>query len=148
MCNISASVKAAPLMISGALNGLSGCLWYDEGTTKLLLEYLTSMKSYDKQNAQPMFCHGLCHWYFQPTPESYVIDTPADVSRRLDSYIVDTSADTGWAKDLRCIQRAIRCPIVWHSDRPVCMGVYCWTKRLCSVAFQCYNMHPCILCRP
>ena len=38
-------------MISGVLNGPSGCLWYDEGTTKLLLEYLTSMKSYDKQNA-------------------------------------------------------------------------------------------------
>ena len=27
-CNLSTSVKAAPLMISGALNGSSGCLWY------------------------------------------------------------------------------------------------------------------------
>ena len=97
---------------------------------------------------QPMFCHGLCHWYSQPTPESYVIDTPAEVGRCLDSYIVDTLADTGWAKDLRCIQRAIWCPVVWHSDHPVCMGVYCWTRKLCSVAFQRYDMQPCTLCRP
>ena len=94
-----------------------------------------------------MDSHGLCHWYSQPTPESYVIDTPADVGRRLDSYIVDTSADTSWAEDLRCIQRAIPCPMVWHSDRPVCMGVYCWTRTLCSVAFQRYNMHPCTFCK-
>ena len=44
------SVKAAPPMISGALNGPSGCLRYDEGTTKLLGQYLTSMESCDVQN--------------------------------------------------------------------------------------------------
>ena len=97
---------------------------------------------------QPMFCHGLCHWYSQPTPESYVIDTPANVGRCLDSYIVDMSADAGWAKDLRCIQRAIQCPVGWHLDCLVCIGVYCWTRKLCSVAFQWYNMDPCTLCRP
>ena len=43
---------------------------------------------------------------------AYIIDTPADVGQCLDSYIFDTSADTGWAKDLQCIQRAIRCPVV------------------------------------
>ena len=95
-----------------------------------------------------MDSHGLCHWYSQPTPESYVIDTPADVGQHLDSYIFDMSANTSWAKDLWCIQWAIQCPVVWHSDRPVCMGVYCWTRKLCSVAFQWYNMHPCTLCRP
>ena len=91
--------------------------------------------------------HGLCHWYSQPTLESYVTDTPAHVGQHLDSYIVDRSADTCWAKDLRCIQRTIRYPAVWHSDRPVCIGVYCWSRKLCSVAFQWYNMHPCTFCR-
>ena len=94
-----------------------------------------------------MDSHGLCHWYSQLTPESYVIDTPADVGQCLDYYIFDMSADTGWAKDLRCIQRAIQCPVVWHSDHPVCMGVYCWTRKLCSVAFQRYNMHPFTFCK-
>ena len=94
-----------------------------------------------------MDSHGLCHWYSQPTPESYVIDTPANVGRRLDSYIFDTSTDTSWAEDLRCIQRAIRCPVIWHSDHPVCMGVYCWTRKLCPVAFQWYNMHPFTFCK-
>ena len=28
MCNLSASVKAVPVIISSALNGTSGCLWY------------------------------------------------------------------------------------------------------------------------
>ena len=51
MCNLSMSVKAAPLMISGALNGPSSCLWYDEGTTKLLAQYLTSMESCDVQDS-------------------------------------------------------------------------------------------------
>ena len=99
-------------------------------------------------SGQPMFCHGLCHWYSQSTPESYVIDTPANVGWCLISYIVDTSADTGWAEDLQCIQRAIQCPVGWHSDCLVCIGVYCWTRKLCYVAFQRYNMHPCTLCRP
>ena len=45
--NLSLSVKAAPPMISGALNGPSGCLWYDERSTKLLGEYPTSMESCD-----------------------------------------------------------------------------------------------------
>ena len=45
------SVKAAPLMIFGALNGPSGCLRYDEGTTKLLGQYLTSMESCDVQDS-------------------------------------------------------------------------------------------------
>ena len=51
ICNLSISVKAAPLMISGALNGPSGCLRYDEGTTKCLVEYLTSMESCDMQDS-------------------------------------------------------------------------------------------------
>ena len=45
------SVEAAPPMISGALNGPSGCLLYDEGTTKLLGQYLTSMESCDVQDS-------------------------------------------------------------------------------------------------
>ena len=45
------SVKAAPLMISSALKGPSGCLQYDEGTTKLLGQYLTSMKICDMQDS-------------------------------------------------------------------------------------------------
>ena len=45
------SVKAAPPMISGALNGPSSCLRYDEGTTKLLGQYLTSMKICDMQDS-------------------------------------------------------------------------------------------------
>ena len=45
------SVTAAPPMISGALNGPSGCLQYDEGTTKLLGQYLTSMDSCDVQDS-------------------------------------------------------------------------------------------------
>ena len=49
--NLSISVKAAPSMISGALNGPSGCLQYDEGTTKCLVEYLTSMESCDMQDS-------------------------------------------------------------------------------------------------
>ena len=51
ICNLSISVKAAPLMISGALNGPSSCLWYDEGTRKLLVEYLTSMESCHMQDS-------------------------------------------------------------------------------------------------
>ena len=39
------------MVISSASNGPSSCLWYDGGSTKVLLEYFTSMKSYDKQNA-------------------------------------------------------------------------------------------------
>ena len=38
-------------MISGALSGPSGCLWYDEGTTKLLGQYLISMESCDVQDS-------------------------------------------------------------------------------------------------
>ena len=45
------SVKAAPPMISGALNGPSGCLQYDERTTKHLVQYLTSMESCDVQDS-------------------------------------------------------------------------------------------------
>ena len=45
------SVKAAHLMISGSLNGLSGCLQYDERTTKHLVQYLTSMESCDVQDS-------------------------------------------------------------------------------------------------
>ena len=48
--NLSISVKAAPPMISGALNGPSGCLWYDERSTKLLGEYPTWMESCDMRN--------------------------------------------------------------------------------------------------
>ena len=51
ICNLSISVKAAPLMISGASNGPSSCLQYDEGTTMLLIQYLTSMESYDVQDS-------------------------------------------------------------------------------------------------
>ena len=51
MCNLSTSVEAAPPMIFSALNGPSGCLWYDEGTTKLILEYLTSMETYDMHDS-------------------------------------------------------------------------------------------------
>ena len=47
MSNLSMSVKAAPSVISSALNGPSGCLQYDEGTAKLLGQYLTSMESCD-----------------------------------------------------------------------------------------------------
>ena len=45
------SVKAAHLMISGSLNGLSGCFKYDEGTTMLHGQYLTSMKICDMQDS-------------------------------------------------------------------------------------------------
>ena len=45
------SVKVAPLMISGVLNGPSSCLRYDERTTKLLGQYLTSMESCDVQDS-------------------------------------------------------------------------------------------------
>ena len=45
------SVKVAPSMISGALNGPSSCLQYDEGTTKCLVGYLTSMESCDVQDS-------------------------------------------------------------------------------------------------
>ena len=38
-------------MISNALNGPSSCLQYDEGTTKLLGQYLTSMESCDVQDS-------------------------------------------------------------------------------------------------
>ena len=51
ICNLSILVKAAPPMISGALNGPSGCLQYNEGTTKLLGQYLTSMESCDVQDS-------------------------------------------------------------------------------------------------
>ena len=51
MCNLSMPVKAAPLMISSVLNGPSGCLGYDEGTTKHLVGYLTSMESCDMQDS-------------------------------------------------------------------------------------------------
>ena len=51
ICNLSISVKAAPPMISGALNGPSSCLWDDEGTTKLLGQYLTSLESCDGQDS-------------------------------------------------------------------------------------------------
>ena len=51
ICNLSMSVKAAPLMISGALDEPSSRLWYDEGTTKLLGQYLTSMESCDVQDS-------------------------------------------------------------------------------------------------
>ena len=48
---LSMSVKAVPPMISGALNGPSSCLQYDEGTTKHLVGYLTSMESCDIQDS-------------------------------------------------------------------------------------------------
>ena len=112
-----------------------------------LLPQSTPLPNSSPLHPHTMDSHSLCHWYSQLTPESYVIDTPANVGRCLDSYIFDTSADTSWAKDLWCIQRAIQCPVVWHSDRPVCMGVYCWTRELCSVAFQWYNMHPFTFCK-
>ena len=51
MCNLSISAKAAPPMISGALSGPSSCLWYDEGTTMLLVQHLTSMESCDVQDS-------------------------------------------------------------------------------------------------
>ena len=51
ICNLRVSVKVAPLMISGALNGPSNCLWYNKGTTELLLEYSTSMESCDMQES-------------------------------------------------------------------------------------------------
>ena len=51
ICNLSISVKAAPLMISGASNGPSSCLQYDEGSTKCLVGYLTSMESRDMQDS-------------------------------------------------------------------------------------------------
>ena len=44
-------VKAAPPMISGALNGPSDYLRYDEGTTKLLGQYLTSINSCEVQDS-------------------------------------------------------------------------------------------------
>ena len=49
--NLSISVTAATPMICGALNGPSGCLQYDEGTTKHLVQYLTSMESCDVQDS-------------------------------------------------------------------------------------------------
>ena len=45
------SVKAAPLMISGVLKGPSSRLQYDEGTTKLLVQYLISMETCDVQDS-------------------------------------------------------------------------------------------------
>ena len=51
ICNLSISVKAAPSMISGASNGPSRCLQYDEGTIKCLVGYLTSMESCDMQDS-------------------------------------------------------------------------------------------------
>ena len=44
-------VNVAPPMISGALNGPSGCLQYYEGTTKLLGQYFTSMESCNVQDS-------------------------------------------------------------------------------------------------
>ena len=46
-------------MISGALNGPSGCLQYDEGTTKRLVGYLTSMESCDMQDSNSTSYSGL-----------------------------------------------------------------------------------------
>ena len=37
-------------MISSASNGLSSCLWNDEGTIKFPVEYPTSMESCDMQD--------------------------------------------------------------------------------------------------
>ena len=51
ICNLSISVTAATPMISGALNGPAGCLQYDEGTNKHLVQYLTSMESCDVQDS-------------------------------------------------------------------------------------------------
>ena len=38
---------------------------------------------------------------------AYVIDTPANIGRRLNSYVIHTSAKTGWAKDVRCLDSYI-----------------------------------------
>ena len=91
ICNLSTSVKAAPSMISSTLNGPFGCLWYDEGTTELLLEYLASMKSYDKQNAISIsYIHvtlgcqsrwplwwSLVHWMDHPTVYDMIRGPPS-----------------------------------------------------------------------
>ena len=64
-----------------------------------------------------MDSHGLCHWYSQPTPESYVIVTPANVGQHLDYYIFDTSANTSWAK----ISGAFNGPssVLWYDTQTV-----------------------------
>ena len=49
ICNLSTSLKVAPPMISCALNGPSSCLWYNDGTTELPLEYLILLESCDMQ---------------------------------------------------------------------------------------------------
>ena len=49
ICNISISVKAACLVISGASNGPFSCFWYDEWSTELPVEYLISLESCDIQ---------------------------------------------------------------------------------------------------
>ena len=49
MCILSIWVKVARPMISGALNGPSICLWYDEWSSKLPKEFLISMESCDMQ---------------------------------------------------------------------------------------------------
>ena len=55
ICNLSISVKAAPPMISSALNGPSSCLQYDEGTTKLFGQYLTSTESCDVNSSSTSY---------------------------------------------------------------------------------------------
>ena len=88
MCNLSISAKAASLMISGALSGSSGCLWYDERTTMLLVQYLTSMKSCDVQD-----------------------------SKRT-SYICVTSVcqSSGPTNDLQCVEWSIQLFVIWWDD--------------------------------
>ena len=45
ICNLSISVKAVLPGTPGTTNGPSGCLWYDEWSTKLPVKYLTSLES-------------------------------------------------------------------------------------------------------
>ena len=132
-------VKAAPPMISGVLNGPSSCLQYDEGTTKRLVGYLTSMESCDVQdsNSTSYICvASVCqskrslrwspmHWMVHPAvcdmmrgPPSYLfsisLQWKAVMCRTLTAHNICVSSVCQSKRSLRWS------PVHWMVDPPIC----------------------------
>ena len=74
MCIHSIWVKAARLTISGAWNGPSGCLWYDEWSAEFPIEFLVSLESCDMQlfNSISYICVSVVYESKRPVQQSPV----------------------------------------------------------------------------
>ena len=144
MCNLSISVKAASLMISGALSGPSGCLWYDEGTTMLLVQYLTSMESCDVQdsNSTSYICVTSVHQSKQPLQWSLVhwMDHLAVCDMQNSdrtSYIFVTSVHQSkqplWWSSARSMDHLAVCDMMRGSPSFLLSILYHWNTVICRM---------------